>query len=234
MRKVLVVIAILLIGGVIAADRLGVGIAEDEIAKQVAAQYQLDTKPDVTIHGIPFLTQALGGEYDQIDVALGAWTEKGVTIQDAKLELAGVRAPLSDVINGDSSQITVRTATASAVVPYAVLQKYAPQGVTNLSAKGSDLQAHVTTAIFGLQVSGSVVASLKATSKGIVVTPQSISGNSGPQVPVSLLRQRFAFTVPVQNLLPMRARITDVGITPDGLRIAASADDVDMDKLSKS
>jgi hypothetical protein len=234
MRKVLVVIAILLIGGVIAADRLGVRFAEDEIAKQVAAQYQLDTKPDVTIHGVPFLTQAIGGEYDQIDVALGEWTEKGVTVRDAKLTLAGVRAPLSDVINGDSSQVTVRTATASAVVPYALLQKYAPRGVTGLSPKGSGLQARITTSIFGLPVSGSVVASLKATSKGISVTPESISGNSGPQVPPSVLRQRFAFTVPVRNLLPMGARVSDLEVTPGGLRIAASADDVDLRKLAES
>jgi hypothetical protein len=234
MRKVLVVIAILLIGGVIVADRLGVRMAEDEIAKQVAAQYQLDAKPDVTIHGVPFLTQAIGGEYDQIDVALGDWTEKGVTVRDAKLELAGLQAPLTDVMNGDTSNITVRTATASAVVPYAVLQKYAPQGVTRMSPKGSSLQAHVTGSVFGLRMSGSVVASLKATSKGIAVTPESISDNSGPQVPLSMLRQRFAFTVPVRNLLPMGARISELQVTPDGLRIGASADNVDLQNLSKS
>jgi DUF2993 family protein len=234
MRKVLVVIAILLIGGIIVADRVGVRIAEDEIAKQVAAQYQLDTKPDVTIHGVPFLTQALGGEYDQIDVVLGAWTQKGVTVQDATLELAGLQAPLTDLMNGDTSQVTARTATASAVVPYAVLQKYAPQGVTRLSAKGDGLQAHVASSVFGLRMSGSVVASLKATSKGISVTPESISDSSGPQVPISVLRQRFAFTVPVRNLLPMGARVSKLEVTPDGLRIGASVDDVELENLSKS
>lgn len=234
MRKVLVVIAILLIGGVIAADRVGVHIAEDEIAKQVAAQYQLDAEPDVTIHGVPFLTQALGGEYDQIDVALGAWAEKGVTVQDARLELAGVRAPLGDVINGNASNLTVRTATVSAVVPYSVLQKYAPQGVTRLSPKGDDLQAHVTSSVFGLRLSGSLVASLKATSKGITVTPKSISNSSGPPVPVPMLQQRFAFTVPVRNLLPMGARISELVVTPNGLRIGASADNVDLVNLSNS
>lgn len=234
MRKVLVVIAILLIGGVIVADRLGVRMAEDEIAKQVSAQYQLETEPDVTIHGVPFLTQALGGEYGQIDVALGAMTQRGVTVQDTRLELAGVRAPLSDVINGDTSNITARTATVSAVVPYAVLQKYAPQGVTRLSPRGSDLQARVAGSVFGLRMSGSIVASLKATSKGITVTPESISNSSGPQVPLSVLRQRFAFTVPVQNLLPMGARVSELEVTPAGLRIGASVDDVELENLSKS
>ncbi|MGH3388765.1 MAG: LmeA family phospholipid-binding protein [Actinomadura sp.] len=234
MRKVLVVIAILLIGGIIVADRLGVRIAEDEIAKQVSAQYQLETEPDVTIHGVPFLTQALGGEYGQIDVALGAMTQRGVTVQDVTLEMRGVRAPLSDVINGNTSTITARTVTASAVVPYAALQKYAPQGVTRLTPRGSDLQARVAGSVFGLRMSGSIVASLKATSRGITVTPESISNSSGPQVPISVLRQRFAFTVPVQNLLPMGARVSELEVTPAGLRIGASVDDVELENLSKS
>jgi uncharacterized protein with GYD domain len=233
MRKVLVVLLILLVGGVIAADRLGVGMAEDEIAKQVAAQYQLDQRPQVTIHGFPFLTQAIGGTYEKIDVSLGQWTQQGVTVRDAQLRLSGVRAPLSDVINGNSSQVTVRTATASAVVPYTVVQKYAPQGVKGLSAKGSDLQAKVTGAFFGISVSGDLVASIKATSKGIAITPQSIA-TGGTQVPLAVLQQRYTFTVPTRNLLPLGARVTDIQVLPDGLRIAATADDLKLENLSKT
>jgi hypothetical protein len=233
MRKVLVVILLLLIGGVIAADRLGVRKAEDEIAKQVASQYRLDTRPDVTIHGFPFLTQAIGGTYDQIDVTLGEWTEKGVTVHDAALKLSGVQAPLADVVNGNSSQITVRNATASAVVPYAVVQKYAPQGVQGISANGSNLQARVAASYLGIRVNGNLVASLKATSKGIAVTPQSIS-NGGTQIPLAMLQQRYTFVIPTQNLLPMGARVSDIGVTPEGLRIAATVDNVRLENLAES
>jgi hypothetical protein len=233
MRKVLVVILLLLIGGVIAADRLGVRKAEDEIAKQVASQYGLDTRPDVKIHGFPFLTQAIGGTYDQIDVTLGQWTEKGVTVNDAKLKLSGVRAPLADVVNGNSSQITARNATASATVPYAVVQKYAPQGVQGISANGSNLQARVSGSYLGIRVAGNLVASLKATPQGIAVTPQSVS-NGGAQVPLAMLQQRYTFVIPARNLLPMGARVSDIEVAPGGLRIAATVDNVRLENLAKS
>ncbi|MCW2900776.1 MAG: hypothetical protein JWO67_3041 [Streptosporangiaceae bacterium] len=233
MRKVLVVILVLLVGGVIAADRLGVRRAQDEIAKQVAAQYHLDQKPAVTIHGFPFLTQAIGGDYKQIDVALGQWTQKDVTVHDAKLRLSGVHAALTDVINGNSSQVTVRTATASAVVPYSEVQKYAPKGVRSISAKGSNIQARVTGSFFGIAVSGDLVASLKATPEGIAVTPQTIT-SGGTQVPAAVMQQHYTFTVPVRNLLPMGARVSNLEVTPAGLRIAATADNVKLENLSKA
>ncbi|HZB29380.1 MAG TPA: DUF2993 domain-containing protein, partial [Streptosporangiaceae bacterium] len=70
MRKVLLVLLFVLIIVVIAADRVGVAVAQDQIAKQVAAQNDLPSKPDVKIHGIPFLTQAIGGNYQRIDVRI--------------------------------------------------------------------------------------------------------------------------------------------------------------------
>lgn len=231
MRKVLVVVLLLLIGGAIAADRIGVRKAEDEISKQVAAQYDLTSRPDVSIHGFPFLTQALGGNYHEIDVTLGEWSRKDVTVRDATLRLTGVAAPLSDVLNGDTSQITVANATASVVVPYASLQRYAPKGVTGMGASGKNLQARVTGTFLGFNVTGNLVASLKATPKGISVTPQSISSD-GTRVPLALLQQRYTFTVPMQDLLPLGARITDLQVTPGGLRISATADDLKLENLS--
>jgi hypothetical protein len=233
MRKVLVVILLLLIGGVIVADRVGVRMAEDEIAKQVATQYRLDERPQVDIHGFPFLTQAIGGEYDQIDVTLGNWTEQGVTVNDASLRLSGVQAPLADVVNGNSAQIAVRNATASAVVPYSVVQKYAPRDVRNISANGSNLQARVAGSFLGIRLSGDLVASIKATPQGIAVTPQSVSSGS-TRIPLATLRERYTFVIPTRNLLPMGARLSDLEVTPQGLRIAATADDVKLENLSKS
>ncbi|GAA2086317.1 LmeA family phospholipid-binding protein [Actinomadura alba] len=233
MRKVLVVILLLLIGGVIVADRLGVRMAEDEIAKQVATQYRLDARPKVDIHGFPFLTQAIGGEYDRIDVTLGNWTEQNVTVNDASLRLTGVQAPLADVVNGNSSQIAVRNATASALVPYSVVQKYAPRDVRDISASGSNLQARVAGSFLGVRVSGDLVASIKATPQGIAVTPQSVSSGSA-RIPLATLRERYTFVIPSRNLLPMGARLSDIEVTPQGLRVAATVDDVKLENLSKS
>ncbi|MCW2939548.1 MAG: hypothetical protein JWN00_2533 [Actinomycetia bacterium] len=228
MRKVLVVLAILIVGGLIAADRIGVTVAQNEIGKQVAAQYSLPKQPVVNIHGFPFLTQAIGGTYDQIDVNIGEWTQQGITVSQLKIELTGVNAPLGDVARGDSSNITAKTATASAVIPYAVIQQRAPQGITKISANGSDLQIEGKVSGFGLTGPITALVSVKATSKGIVITPQSANG-----VPLSLIQAPLSFVVPVQNL-PVGSRISDIKVTPDGLLVAATTNDVKFSQLPKA
>jgi hypothetical protein len=233
MRKVLVVLLFVLIIGLIAADRVGVAVAQDQIAKQVAAQNDLPSKPDVTIHGIPFLTQAVGGHYKKIDVGIGQLTRQGVTLEDVNVELSDVTAPLSDVINGDASNVVAGTATASAIVPYDTVRRRAPAAVKSISATGSDLQVRGNLSVFGFSGDVTIVAAVRATSRGIGVTPQSVRAGAGPAVPLALLRDRFTFTVPVRDL-PLGSRISKVEVTPDGLRIAATADDVKLSDVPKT
>jgi hypothetical protein len=232
MRKVLLVLVILLAGGVVVADRIGVRVAQDEIAKQVAAQYNLQRKPGVSIHGLPFLTQAIGGEYDQIDVNIGDWTQQNVTVSDLKIEVTGLKAPLNEVISGNTSNMTARTATASAIVPYDVIKKRAPQGVKGISAEGKDLKLQGTYAFLGFNADVTMVVSVKATPQGIAITPQSVQTGVG-SIPISVLQQRLTFTMPVRNL-PIGSRISKVEVTPDGLRVAATADNVKFNDLPKA
>src|SRR5215470_16224937 len=118
MRKALVIVLILLIGLVIAADRIGLWVAQDQIAKEVASQYDLDHNPKVQIKGFPFLNQALSGRYGEIDVTVGDVTQLGVHLSDTVVTLKGVDAPLSDALHGDSSQMVADTATSTATVSY--------------------------------------------------------------------------------------------------------------------
>lgn len=232
MRKVLLVFLLLMAGGVIAADRIGVLVVQDRIGKQVAAEYNLTKQPDVTIHGFPFLTQAIGGEYDQIDVGLGDYTQQDVTVHDVKIEMHGVRAPLSEVSKGNSANVVARTATASAIIPYDLIKKYAPREVTRIGPAGENLQVDLTGGLGGFPLSGTAVVSVKPSAKGIVVTPQSI-GNGALQIPLNLAQQRLAFTVPVRDL-PVGSRISRVEVTPGGLRVAATATNVNLNNLPQS
>ncbi|RAY11469.1 DUF2993 domain-containing protein [Actinomadura craniellae] len=234
MRKVLVVFLILLVGGALVADRLAVNRAEAEIGRQIATQYNLTTQPDVTIHGFPFLTQAIGGEYDQIDVAIGDWTDQGIEVKDVRAEMHGVSAPLGDVVNGDTSGITVRTAVASAVVPFEALKKRAPQGVRSISAKGPDVQVEGNIAMLGVSADVTMVVSVRATAQGIAITPRSVGASgTGVQVPLSLVRQRLSWTVPIRDL-PVGSRISKVEVTPTGLRVSATAENVKLNDLENA
>ncbi|SEG79258.1 Protein of unknown function [Thermomonospora echinospora] len=230
MRKVLVVFLILLVGGVIAADRIGVRMVQNEIGERVAAQYDLPRRPEVTIHGFPFLTQAIGGEYDRIDVAVGDYTQQRVTVKDVRIEMRGVQAPLDQVTAGNTANVVVRAANASAVIPYELMRQYAPKQVTGIKANGPDLQVDLSGSLGGLPVSGTAVVSVEATEGGVRFTPRSV-GTGGVQIPVNLVRQQLAWTVPVRDL-PIGSRISRVEVTPDGVRVAATAQNVNLGALA--
>ncbi|MEO3826978.1 DUF2993 domain-containing protein [Actinomadura sp. B10D3] len=232
MRKVLLVLLVLVAVAVVAADRLGVRVAEDKIGEQVAAQYNLQQQPDVTIHGIPFLTQAIGGEYKHIEVAIGDWTEQGVTVTGVKVDMRGVDAPLSEVTKGSAANVTARTATASAVIPYDVIQKEAPKEVKRIGPKGDDLSVEMTGAVLGFQLNGTAVVEVKPTAKGIAITPVSVGSNGAAQIPLALVKRQLTWTVPVADL-PVGSRISEITPTADGLRVAATAENVRLNDLQQ-
>ncbi|CNE26958.1 Uncharacterised protein [Mycobacterium tuberculosis] len=233
MRKVLLVLLILVAVVLVAADRVGVRVAQDKIGEQVAAQYGLQRQPDVTIHGFPFLTQAVGGEYKHIEVAIGDWTEQGVTVSDVKVDMRGVNAPLAEVSKGSAASVTARTATASAVVPYAVIKQQAPKEVTSIGPKGDDLAVEMTGNILGFAVSGTAVVEVKPTSKGIAITPVSVGSDGAAQIPLALVKRQLTWVVPVADL-PVGSRISEIQPTPEGLRVAATAQNVHLNDLQQA
>ncbi|WP_026404425.1 DUF2993 domain-containing protein [Actinomadura rifamycini] len=230
MRKALVVLLVLVVGGLIAADRIGVRVAQGEIARQVAAQEGLARQPDVSIHGFPFLTQAVGGEYDHIEVLIGDYTEQDVTLSGVRVDMRGVRAPLSEIANGNTANVTARTATASAVVPYSVIEERAPKEVEGLAPKGDDLEVDLAGAVMGVRLSGKAVVSLEATDQGIAVTPVSVAPDGGPQIPLALVKRQLTWSVPVTDL-PVGSRISRIEPTADGLRVSATARNVQLSDL---
>ncbi|GAA4242546.1 hypothetical protein GCM10022254_75990 [Actinomadura meridiana] len=232
MRKVLLVLLVLVAVGLVAADRLGVRIAQDKIGEQVAAQYNLQQQPGVTIHGIPFLTQAIGGDYDHIEVTIDSWTQQGVTVTGVKVDMRGVSAPLSEVTKGSAANVTARTATASAVIPYDVIQKEAPREVKRIGPKGDDLSVDLKGTFLGRPMTSTAIVKVKPTSRGITVTPVSVGSDGGPQIPVAMVRQQLTWTVPIADL-PVGSRISEIQPTPEGLRVAATAENVRLNDLQQ-
>src|SRR6266516_959807 len=70
MRRVLVAAGILVVLLVI-LDRVAVVVAERAVAKQIRAELALKQTPSVSIHGFPFLQQAVTVRYDDLAQASG-------------------------------------------------------------------------------------------------------------------------------------------------------------------
>ncbi|GAA0966939.1 DUF2993 domain-containing protein [Actinocorallia libanotica] len=233
MRKFLIVLLVLVVAGLIGADRFGEARAENEVARQVAAQYRLPEQPKVEIGGFPFLTQAISGNYGQIDVAIGDYTQQGVTVQDVNIRLNDLKAPLGDLLNGDQTNVRAERATASAVIPYSVVQRAtAEKGVRKVSRSGGNVLLEGDVSFHGLSAQVGVTVSIKTTEQGVTLVPEAVEA-SGIKVPLGLVKQSFTYTVPVTGL-PMGSRITSVEPVDAGLRITGTAQNVDLSGVQQT
>jgi hypothetical protein len=229
MRKGLIVGVVVFIGLVIAADRVGLLVAQKAIAKTVASQYQLDHEPKVSIKGFPFLTQAFGGQYHEIDLTVGDVSEQGVQVTDVALKLKGVTASVSDALHGDVSAMVADTATSSATIAYSDVNREAPRGM-KVSAKDSDLQVRGPVSVLGFSREVTTTVSVKPSGRSVRVVPRKVE-SGGLNIPVGVVKRAFTFTVPVRGL-PLGTRISDVQVLPEGLRVSATAHDVKLSSLN--
>src|SRR5215210_4937958 len=116
-------VAVVLLLGVlfVIADRVGVAVAEDQVADRIAEQGSLPGPPEVDIAGFPFLTQALSGRYDEVRIALTAADLDQPEGTGADIALRGVEVPLSDVVAGSVRQVPVDRVDGTATLSYALL-----------------------------------------------------------------------------------------------------------------
>src|ERR1051326_5967185 len=118
MRKLLIGGAVLAVLAVllVAADRILVAVAENQISDRLTSAYGLPDKPGVSITGFPFLTQVAAGDYHQIDVSASQVPANGTTLHDLNVRLTGVHATVSQVLGNGSSMVTADHAAGSAMV----------------------------------------------------------------------------------------------------------------------
>ncbi|MDO3651197.1 LmeA family phospholipid-binding protein [Nocardia mangyaensis] len=230
MRGLLILIVVLAIALVV-GDRVAVVLAQNEIARAIAAEYELPGPPSVTIGGFPFLTQAVEGSYHTIDVGVGDWTGQDTTVNDLAVRLSDVAAPLADVIDKRTSSLVATTATATAVVPYDTVENFAPSGVESIADSPDGLRVTGTFSIQGIPVPATVFVTVTPTEDGIEVTPISAQpAIGGPTIPLAMLRQTLTFVVPLQQL-PLGARLTEIQPGADGLHVTAVANEVSLSDL---
>ena len=150
--RILLIVAVILGGLFVMADRVAVGFAEDEAADRLRTSEGLAATPDVSIKGFPFLTQIVGGELDEVDVGIkdyeastagtvGGTGADTIRIDNLTAEMRGV------AFSGDYSSATAATASGTATISYEELLKAAKSEPVQL-ARG------VTAQVVGLSDGG--------------------------------------------------------------------------------
>ncbi|MFJ3220404.1 DUF2993 domain-containing protein [Kitasatospora sp. NPDC086801] len=126
----LVVLSGLLVG----ADRIAVGVAEDQAADRMVSSGRMSQRPDISIEGFPFLTQALSRKLDDVRIS-----SDGLTVGDGghQVALHSFKARLSGVTVSDSlKSATVGSGTGSGLISYADLAQLLPPASQLMSGAG--------------------------------------------------------------------------------------------------
>jgi LmeA-like phospholipid-binding len=220
MRKLLIGVAVLAVL-LVAADRVSVAVAENQISDRLASAYQLPGKPGVSITGFPFLTQVAAGDYRQIDVSASQVAADGATLRDLRVRLSGVHATVGQVLGNGSSMVTADHAAGSAMVGFGTVDRRLPGGF-RLHPDGKNLRVSGRLVFHGAHIPVSATVAVGVSGSGIKVSPVRVDVPGLPGLPVSAYSSQLHIVVPLSTL-PLHLHLTSVHVTPDGLRIAASA-----------
>ena len=223
--KVLLVVVLLLVGLAVLADRVAVGVAEDRVATEMAAAGGLAGTPEVEITGFPFLTQAIGGSYDEVRISLTAAELGQPEGTRADVVLHGVQVPLSNVLSGSVSEVPVDRIDGTATLSYDLLSAQLG-GDTTLRPEGDGLRITKTVEVLGQTFPLTATGTLTLDGNELVVDVEGASG-AGVDLPDFLVERAsdlldLRYAVPA---LPFGLQLTDVAPAEDGVDVRVAAED---------
>lgn len=201
---IVLVIVVVLLGLLVAADRFAAAYAENRIADEIQKQ-GFGTRPDVTIDGFPFLTQVLDRHFPHAHMTARNVREGPVTISRIDGDVREVR------VDSSFRKGTLGSVDGTATIGFGELAKVSDQPGVRFSAAGPDkVKGDVD---FGI-ASGTVTWQVTKVGRDqIRVHPLSAEGFS-----LSDLGQDLDFTVPVGGL-PLGLTFQSLSVTTKGLEL---------------
>lgn len=222
-----------------AADRAAAWATERVLADEVQRGAGLLSRPTVDVRGVPFLTQAVAGRYDRVDVVargVPAGEVSGVplVLPRASVSLRGSRVPLEDLLSGRVTTLPVERVEANALLPFDVVRRSADVGDLEVGAEGELLRLRGTVRVLRQDLTATALSRLTVDDGQVVVTAESFDvGGDGGEGPADRLADRLVtralagrFDVRVQlGALPYGLRVVGVAVQEDGLAVRVRADD---------
>jgi hypothetical protein len=239
----LAVVLVVLLGLAVIGDRIAAAYAEREIRAQLVSELAGRdvgyATLDVAVNGVPFLDQVARGRYDGITIDLTdvqlANEGREAVLPSLHVVASGVEADTREVIDG-TADVIADEVTGTGVVTYSTLENLVDYSRYNLS------DVAFTDSGDGLRVTGTASLGnfeipMAATAKVSVVDGQfrvqlsdaeAVGVRAPPQVRQflsNLVENSVRARLPE---LPFSLTLDNVDATPEGLKITATAQDVEL------
>ena len=206
-------------------DFLAKTIVERKVADAVQTRYDLTAKPDVDIHGFPFLLQAATRRLDRVDVHADS-------VQVARVELAAAELHMHDVRVESTSSAVAETVDAEAVIPYTELAELAEEvgrGGVTLSYGGAPDTLAVSGTVSVLGQDFDVVAYTRVGVSDSTLTLRTtrveVDGRPAPDQLVQAIGNQFDLTFRIPEMFDL-VKLTSVEMRPDGVAVGLTGSEI--------
>jgi hypothetical protein len=220
----LLLVVVLVIGGVVVADRIVHARAEEEVSRILQNQMQLSSTPDVTIRGFPFLTQVAMNRFGQVDLS-GTGITAGTP--ERPLHVDRMDLTLRDVLTQDRfRRITATELEGTAYVTWAEISRQVDAEVT--PQEGGRVRVDLSAELYGQRADFALSARpvLDVPTQEVrLVEPRVLIARY--QVPNAVVERIAAeYVPPVPIALPLSLRADSLTIGPDHLELGLIGTDV--------
>jgi hypothetical protein len=205
---VVLIVVLVLAGLAVVGDRVAAAYAENRIASEIQKE-GFGTRPDVTIHGFPFLTQVLDRHFPHAHMTARNIREGPVTISRIDGDVRDVR------VDSGFRKGTIGSVDGTGTISFGNLAKAAGQPGLKLTAAGPNtVKAQVDMEV----ATAEATAQVTKVGNEIRVHAVSVEG-----FPLSDLGDDLDFSVPVTGL-PMGLTFKSLSVSSKGvaLRITGS------------
>ncbi|WP_375488861.1 DUF2993 domain-containing protein [uncultured Jatrophihabitans sp.] len=223
--RTLLIVFVVIVGLLIAADRIGLYIAERTAADTIQSSQHLPSRPDVDIAGFPFLTQLATGKSDKITV-----TAQNVPIdKSAKvLTLSRVQVVLHQVTASRSfDHFHADTADAQATITYAELSN--ALGIDVSYAGDGRIRAAKTITVLGQSVQAAISTEPRLVNGALGFGKTSINGLDRLSGDIATaLDKIFDLHIPLKGI-PFGVRVQSLHMDSVGAQIGLTGSDLSFD-----
>jgi len=240
------IVLLVLVGLLVAIDFGTAAAAEYQVSKRLRGHLALPDDPAVRINGFPFLTQAIAGDYRDVDVSADRVTVAKLRNIGVEATLHHARVPLSDLLSGSADTIKVDEVVGRARIQVSELGEVINVEDLRIEPVSDDQQTTTpppdsggtgpiklvgTTEVLGQRTEVGIIGSLDLVDGQIQVTANDIEINGGPALP-AFVRQGLlrGFTARLDpGALPFNIVPTAIRTENDTLVVEGIAKDVVLD-----
>lgn len=241
MKKAAIVLAVL-VGLLVVADFGAAAMAEYQVSKRLREHLDLADDPSVRVNGFPFMTQAFGGDYREVEVAADRVTVARLHDIGVEATLRHVRVPFSELVSGSADSVKVDEVVGRVRIQAAALGELinvddlVVEEVTDRDrpADGTELPANAvklkgTVELLGISTKVSVIGSLDLAGGQVQITAHSVEvdGQELPPAAVQTVLQLFTTRLD-PGTLPFTVTPTSVTADNGTLVVEGTARDVSL------